>query len=79
MLAGYFHARNAKNCVDTNPGYAAFDDSGNQVYPAVEKSFTPYLVKVSIDDLNYRKWLVTEVVSHIFYTGRSSAANAEHP
>ncbi len=25
--------QNAKNCVDANPGYAAFDDYGNQVYP----------------------------------------------
>ena len=25
--------QNAKNCVDANPGYAAFDDGGNQVYP----------------------------------------------
>lgn len=25
--------QNAKNCVDANPGYAAFDDDGNQVYP----------------------------------------------
>ena len=55
--------QNAKNCVDTNPGYAAFDDSGNQVYPAVEKSFTPYLVKVSIDDLNYRKGPSTSYAS----------------
>jgi hypothetical protein len=28
--------QNAKNCVDANPGYAAFDDNGNQVYPAVQ-------------------------------------------
>lgn len=47
--------QNAKNCVDANPGYAAFDDNGNQVYPAVKQTFEPYLVKVSIDDLNYRK------------------------
>lgn len=25
--------QNAKNCVDANPGYAAFDDDGNQIYP----------------------------------------------
>jgi len=25
--------QNAKNYVDANPGYAAFDDDGNQVYP----------------------------------------------
>lgn len=26
---------NAKNCVNANPGYAAFDDDGKQVYPAL--------------------------------------------
>ena len=47
--------QNAVNCVNANPGYAAFDDNGNQVYPAVGKSDFPYLVRVSIPDLNYRK------------------------
>ena len=45
--------QNAKNCVDANPGYAAFDDNGNQVYP--EAAFAPYLVRITISDLNYRK------------------------
>ena len=27
--------QNAKNCVDANPGYAAFDDNGRQVYPKI--------------------------------------------
>jgi len=45
--------QNAKNCVDANPGYAAFSDDGTQVYPA--QSFTPYLVQITISDLNYRK------------------------
>lgn len=47
--------QNAKNCVDANPGYAAFDDNGNQVYPETKKAFTPYLVRITISDLNYRK------------------------
>ena len=47
--------QNAKNCVDANPGYAAFDDNGNQVYPETQKAFTPYLVRITIGDLNYRK------------------------
>ncbi len=55
--------QNAKNCVDANPGYAAFDDNGNQVYPDVAKTFEPYLVKVSIDDLNYRKGPSTSYAS----------------
>ena len=41
--------------MDANPGYAAFDDNGNQVYPETQKAFSPYLVKVCISDLNYRK------------------------
>ena len=45
--------QNAKNCVDANPGYAAFDDNGNQVYP--EAAFAPYLVRITISGLNYRK------------------------
>ena len=45
--------QNAKNCVDANPGYAAFDDNGNQVYP--EAASAPYLVRITIPDLNYRE------------------------
>lgn len=56
--------QNARNCVDANPGYAAFDDNGNQVYPAVTQTFEPYLVKVSIEDLNYRKGPSTSYESY---------------
>ena len=56
--------QNARNCVDANPGYAAFDDNGNQVYPAVAREFKPYLVKVSISDLNYRKGPSTSYESY---------------
>ena len=45
--------QNAKNCVDANPGYAAFDDNGKQMYPVA--AFQPYPVKVGISNLNYRK------------------------
>ena len=49
---------NAKKCADQNPGYKVFDADGNVVYepkaaePAVK---VPFLVKVSISDLNIRK------------------------
>ena len=49
---------NAKKCADQNPGYKVFDTDGKAVYepktaePAVE---VPFLVKVSISDLNIRK------------------------
>ena len=60
--------QNAKNCVDANPGYAAFDDNGNQVYPAV--AFSPYLVRVSIDDLNIRTGPGTSYSRTGEYTGK---------
>ena len=49
---------NAKKCADQNPGYKVFDADGKVVYepkaaePAVN---VPFLVKVSICDLNIRK------------------------
>lgn len=54
--------QNAKNCVDANPGYAVFDDNGNQVYP--EAAFAPYLVRITISDLNYRKGPSTSFASY---------------
>ena len=56
--------QNAVNCVDANPGYAAFDDNGVQVYPVVDQTFTPYLVRISIPDLNYRKGPSTSYASY---------------
>ena len=49
---------NAKKCADQNPGYKVFDANGNVVYEPkadehVEK--VPFMVKVSISDLNIRK------------------------
>ena len=67
QIGAFTVLQNAKNCVDANPGYAVFDDSGNQVYPtATQTSFTPYLVKVSISDLNYRKGPGTSYASYGF-------------
>lgn len=49
---------NAKKCADQNPGYKVFDADGKAVYepkaakPAVK---VPFLVRVSIGDLNIRK------------------------
>lgn len=48
----YENLENAKKCADQNPGYIVYDWNGKQVYPAV--AFKPYMVKVSIDDLNIR-------------------------
>ncbi len=64
QIGAFTILQNARNCVDANPGYAAFDDNGNQVYPAAQNEFTPYLVKVSITDLNYRKGPSTTYASY---------------
>ena len=48
---------NAKKCADQNPGYKVFDADGNMVYePKAAESLVkvPFLVKVSISDLNIR-------------------------
>ena len=48
---------NAKKCADQNPGYKVFDVDGKVVYePKAEKPAVkvPFLVKVSISDLNIR-------------------------
>ena len=45
---------NAKKCADENPGYSVFDESGKSVYTGAA-AFVPYLVRVSIPDLNIRK------------------------
>ena len=50
---------NAKKCADANPGYSVFDEKGVSVYPSSSASSDsvtmPFLVKVSISDLNIRK------------------------
>ena len=49
---------NAKKCVDKNPGYKVYDADGKVVYEpkaAQAEVKVPFLVKVSISDLNIRK------------------------
>lgn len=62
--------QNAKNCVDANPGYAAFDDNGNQVYPVAQTSFSPYLVRINISDLRIRTGPGTDYSWTGKYTGK---------
>lgn len=51
---GAFHnLEYAKNCADENKGYSVFDENGNVLYS--NTAFEPYLVRVSIPDLNIRK------------------------
>ena len=49
---------NAKKKADENPGYTVYDWNGKAIYPAASSgssSDVPFLVKVSISDLNIRK------------------------
>ena len=45
---------NAKKCADENLGCSVFDESGKAVYTKAA-AFEPYLVRVSIPDLNIRR------------------------
>lgn len=61
---------NAKKCADANPGYKVFDASGKVVYtPANSASDVPFLVKVSITDLNIRTGPGTDHVRTGNFTG----------
>lgn len=59
--------KNAKACADKNPGYLVFDDKGVVVYGKTE--FDPYLVRVSVADLNIRKGPGTNYAKTGNFTG----------
>lgn len=62
---------NAKRCADENPGYSVFDDNGKVVYPEKDTSSSlPFLVRVSIDDLNIRTGAGTNCKKTGKYTGK---------
>lgn len=62
---------NAKKCADENLGYSVFDESGKAVYTKAVV-FKPYLVRVSIPDLNIRKGPGTDYGKTGKYTGIGS-------
>ena len=62
---------NAKKCADENPGYSVFDESGKAVY-ASAAAFKPYLVRVTITNLNIRKGPGTNYDRTGKYTGIGS-------
>lgn len=67
---GAFHSLdNAKNCADENAGYSVFDESGKVLYSS-RAGFAPYLVKISISDLNIRKGPGTNYAKSGKYTGK---------
>ena len=59
---------NAKKCADGNPGYSVFDESGKAVCTKAV-AFSPYLVRVTIPDLNIRKGPGTDYGKTGKYTG----------
>lgn len=57
QIGAYHSLDNAKACADKNAGYSVFDESGKAIYPnaAASPSAVPFMVRVSISDLNIRK------------------------
>ena len=78
QLGAYKVLANAKTKVDANPGYAVFDENGKAIYGAsTTTGFTPYLVSVTIDNLNIRKGPGTNygtvgMIHESIQTGRNS-------
>ena len=71
QLGAYKILDNAKSGADKNPGYYVFDSTGKKIYPAENTSTykCPFLVKVSIPDLNIRKGAGTNYNKAVYYTG----------
>lgn len=61
---------NAKECADQNPGYSVFDVNGVNIYTPKTTSSMPFLVRVSISDLNIRKGPGTDYAKTGKYTGK---------
>ena len=73
QLGAYTVLANAKVMADKYPGYEVYDWNGKLVYPevteGVNKTDTPFLVKVSIPDLNIRKGAGTNTAKTGVCTG----------
>ena len=78
QLGAYTVLANAKTVADKHPGYKVYDWNRKQVYPEVDEggygdgmgnADCPFLVKVSIPDLNIRKGAGTNTAKTGQYTG----------
>lgn len=77
QLGAYTILANAKAMADKNAGYEVYDWNGKQVYPEVAEGAAggmsnadcPFMVKVSIPDLNIRKGAGTNTAKTGQYTG----------
>ncbi len=78
QVGAYRVLKNAKAAADKNPSTFVFDPDGNAVYPVETKSevtekaeaFQPYLVQVSISNLNIRKGPGTNYARTGRFTGK---------
>lgn len=62
---------NAKKCADANPGYSVFDVNGVNIYTSKTTTVeVPFLVKVSISDLNIHKGPRTDYAKTGKFTGK---------
>ena len=61
---------NAKACADEHPGYYVFDPDGVKVYTPKSSAEVPFLVRVSISDLNIRKGPGTNFAKTGKHTGK---------
>lgn len=77
QLGAYTVLANAKAMADKHPGYEVYDWNGMQIYPEVDEGVAggmsnadcPFMVKVSITDLNIRKGAGTNTAKTGQYTG----------
>lgn len=73
QIGAYKEISNAKTCADKNPGYFVFDNSGKILYPtSASATALPYMVKVTIHDLNIRRGPGTNYAKTGRYTGIGS-------
>ena len=68
QVGAYLVLANAKEECDKHPDYSVYDWNGKAVYTAAGAKF-PYLVRISIDDLNIREKPTVNSKSH-GYTGK---------
>ena len=70
----FSNLENAKKCADANSGYSVYDKDGTRVYSgkqsASSSNSVPFLVQVSVDDLNIRKGPGTDYGKTGDYTGK---------
>lgn len=86
QLGAYKILANAKAMADKHPGYEVYDWNGKQVYPELVEDAAsgmtnadcPFIVKVSIPDLNIRKGAGTNTAKTGICTGVGVFTIMEH-